>query len=173
VPVDVFQDAAARSRFVAAPTVDVARVGLGVAVRAGAPKPNISTTDTFKQTLLNATSIASIPESATGYSISRVFERLGITDLMKAKMKAQPNPAQVVAVVAKGEVELGLFLVNVLTAPGLEVVGPFPAEFQQEVVFTAAVAADTKEAAAARALIAFLKTPDIAAIIKASGMSPG
>ena len=173
VPVDVFQDAAARSRFVAGPTVDVARVGLGVAVRAGAPKPNISTADTFKQTLLNATSIASIPESATGYSISRVFERLGITDLMKAKMKAQPNPAQVVAVVAKGEVELGLFLVNVLTAPGLEVVGPFPAELQQEVVFTAAIAAETKEAEAARALIAFLRTPDIAAIIKASGMSPG
>ena len=92
---------------------------------------------------------------------------------MKAKMKAQPNPAQVVAVVAKGEVELGLFLVNVLTAPGLEVVGPFPAELQQEVVFTAAIAAETKEAEAARALIAFLRTPDIAAIIKASGMSPG
>ena len=110
VPVEVMQDAAARARFVAGPTTDIARVGLGVAVGVGVGIPNISTTDTFKQTLLNATSIASIPESATGYSISRVFERLGITDLMKAKMKAQPNPAQVVAVVAKGEVELGLFL---------------------------------------------------------------
>jgi molybdate transport system substrate-binding protein len=92
---------------------------------------------------------------------------------MKAKMKAQPNPAQVVAVVARGEAELGLFLVNVLTAPGLEVVGPFPAEVQQEVVFTAAVAAETREAEAARALIAFLRTTEIAALIQASGMNPG
>ena len=173
VPVDVMQDAAARGRFAAGPTVDIARVGLGVAVRAGAAKPNISTTETFRQTLLSASSVASIPESATGYSISRVFERLGITEAMKAKMKAQPNPAQVVAVVARGEAELGLFLVNVLTAPGLEVVGPFPAEVQQEVVFTAAVAAETREAEAARALIAFLRTTEIAALIQASGMNPG
>lgn len=65
-------------------------------------------------------------------------------------MRAQPNPAQVVAVVAKGEVELGIFLINVLTAPGLEVVGPFPAELQQNVVFTAAVGSETKEATAAK-----------------------
>ena len=60
-------------------------------------------------------------------------------------MRAQPNPVQVVAVVAKGEVELGIFLINVLTAPGLEVVGPFPAELQQNVVFTAAVGSEPKK----------------------------
>src|SRR5881394_4322260 len=103
VPVEVMQDASARAKFVAGPTIDIARVGLGVAVRSGAQKPEIGNADALKATLLKAQSIASIPESATGYSIARAFGRLGITEPMKAKMKAQPNPAQVVAVVAKGE----------------------------------------------------------------------
>jgi len=91
---------------------------------------------------------------------------------MKAKMKAQPNPEQVVAVVANGDVELGIFLINVLTAPGLDVVGPFQAEVQQNVVFTAAVASDSKEAGAANALIEYLKGPSAVAIIKSKGMNP-
>ena len=101
VPVEVTQDAAARAKFAAGPTFDVARVGLGVAVRAGAAKPDISTPDALKATLLKAQSVASIPASATGYSIAKVFDRLGITEPMKAKMKAQPTPAEVIAVVAK------------------------------------------------------------------------
>ncbi|EIG58437.1 ABC-type molybdate transport system, periplasmic component [Bradyrhizobium sp. WSM1253] len=173
VPVEVMRDAGARSHFAAGPTLDIARVGLGVAVRAGAPKPNISTSDALKAALLNAESVASIPESATGYSIAKVFERLGITEQMKAKMKAQPTPAQVVAVVAKGEAELALFLMNVLTVPGLDVVGPFPADLQQDVVFTAALGAGTKEAAAAKALVDYLKTPDAISVIKSKGMTPG
>ena len=136
VPVEMMQDAAARARFVGGPTINIARVGLGVAVRAGGPKPDISTPDALKAALFKADSVASIPESATGYSITKVFERLGITEPMKAKMKAQSTPAQVIAVVAKGEAELALFLMNVLIAPGLDVVGPFPAEVQQDVVFT-------------------------------------
>ncbi|HEY8670153.1 MAG TPA: substrate-binding domain-containing protein, partial [Terriglobales bacterium] len=172
VPVDVMQDTAARAKFATGPTLDIARVGLGVAVRAGAPKPDISTPNALKATLLMAQSVASIPESATGYSIAKVFERLGISDQMKAKMKAQPNPTQVVAVVAKGDVALGLFLVNVLTAPGIDVVGPFPAELQQDVVFTAALAADAKESGGATALMTYLKTPEAASIIRAKGMTP-
>jgi len=171
VPIDVMQDTDARAKFAPGPTVDIARVGLGVAVRAGEPKPDISTPDALKAALLNAKSVASIPESATGYSIAKVFDRLGISEPMKAKMKAQPNPAQVVAVVAKGEAELGVFLINVLTTPGLDVVGPFPAELQQDVVFTAALSADTKEAAGATALITYLKTREAAAIIRAKGMT--
>ncbi|MBR0848431.1 substrate-binding domain-containing protein [Bradyrhizobium diazoefficiens] len=173
VPVEVMQDAAARAKFAEGPTTDIARVGLGVAVRAGAAKPDIGTADAFKATLLKAHSIASIPESATGYSIARVFDRLGISEQMKARMKAQPNPAAVVAAVASGDVELGLFLSNVLTAPGLDLVGPFPAEVQENVVFTAAVASGAGDTAAARALIQFLKAPAAVAIIKSRGMTPG
>jgi molybdate transport system substrate-binding protein len=172
VPVEVMQDASARAKFVAGPTINIAHVGLGVAIRSGAAKPEIGTAAALKATLLNSQSVASIPESATGYSIARVFDRLGITEPMKAKMKAQPNPAQVVAVVAKGEAELGIFLINVLTAPGLDVVGPFPAELQENVVFTGAVGLESKDAAAAKALIDYLKGPAAVAIIKSKGMNP-
>jgi molybdate transport system substrate-binding protein len=102
-----------------------------------------------------------------------VFEHLGIGEAMKATVKSQATPAQLVQTVANGEVELGVFLTNVLTAPGLDLVGPFPAEVQRNVVFTSAVAADTREPEAAKAFITFLQTPAATAVIKAKGMNPG
>lgn len=173
VPVDVFKDAAAKARFALGPTIDIARVGYGVIVRSGAPRPDVSTPDALKKTLLGAQSIAFVPESAAGAYVIRVFDRLGITEAMKAKTRPQGSPSQIAPAVAKGDAELGVFLINVLIAPGVELAGSFPAELQQELVFTSAVAADSKEADAARAFIAFLTTPAATSVFKAKGMTPG
>ena len=173
VPVDVFKDAAAKARFAVGPTIDIARAGYGVAVRVGTPKPDLNTPAAFKKSMLDAQSIAYIPASAAGSYVTGVFERLGIAEQMKAKTKPQTATTQIPQAVAKGEAELGIFLINVLIAPGVELAGPFPAELQQELVFSAAIAADSKEADAARAFIQFLATPAATAVIKAAGMNPG
>jgi molybdate transport system substrate-binding protein len=173
VPVDVMKDAAARAKFASGATIDIARVGYGVAFRAGAPKPDVSTPQALKETLLKAQSVAFIPASAAGAYVLSVFQKLGIGDAMKAKTRPVTTTGAIPQAVAKGEAELGVFTMNVLIAPGVEIAGPFPAELQQDLIFTAAVAADSKEAAAAKAFIDYLRTPEAVGVLQAKGMTPG
>jgi molybdate transport system substrate-binding protein len=171
VPVEVMKSDAARAAFVPN-QVEVARVGMGVAVKAGAPKPDISTPEALKGTLLGAKSIASIPASATGVLLAQIYERLGITEEMKARIKAQPTPAAIAQSVANGESDLAVFLTNVITAPGVDLVGPFPPEVQLEVVYTGALSVGTKQAEAAKAFLAYVLSPEAAAVIRSKGMVP-
>jgi molybdate transport system substrate-binding protein len=173
VPIDVMKNQAARATFAPGVPMNIARVGFGLAVRADAPKPDVGTPEAFRQTLLQAQSITFLPESAAGAYVLKVFDRLGIADAMKAKTVAQTSPAAIPQAVAKGDAELGVFLTNVMIAPGVALAGPFPGDLQQDLVFVGAVAADSKAAEAANAFLAFLKTPEAAALFKAKGVTPG
>jgi len=173
VPQDVFLDAAARAQFVPDQIPTVARVGLAVAVRAGAARPDIGTAEALKQTLLRAQAVASIPASATGTQLAAVYRQLGIADEMQAKVKAAAGPAQIIEAVAKGDCDLAVFLINVLSDPRLDLVGPFPAEVQREVVYATSVAANSTHGEVARAFIAYLRSAAAAAVIKAKAMTPG
>jgi molybdate transport system substrate-binding protein len=172
-PADVYKDQATRVQFTSQTMPQVARIGIGVAVRAGAPKPDIGTPEALKQALLKSRSIASIPASATGAYLATVYDRLGIAEEVGARMKAQREPREIAVAVDKGEAELAVFILNILTDPRLDVVGPLPTELQRETVYWAGIAAGARDPAAAKAFIAYLMSPDGAAVIKAKGMTPG
>ena len=171
LPREFLNDAEAAGKLVGS-TTDIARVGLGVAVRAGASKPDIATPEAFKQALIKAKSVATIPASAAGAQIMKLFERLGVQDEIKGKLLAAPSPVKLVEAMAAGQAELGIFLVNVVTAPGLDVVGPVPAALDQQIVYSTGVARDAAQADAARAFAAFLQSPAAKAVLKARGLTP-
>ena len=167
-------DLVKEGKLVAAGRVDIARAGAGLAARKGAPKPDISTTEGFKHALLEAKSIAYVEAGATAPYIKSLFERLGIADQIKPKLKPQPTSNPAAKAVANGEAELGITQISeILPYEGAQLLGPIPAEIQLYTVYPAALAADTKEGDAARALIKFLTAPAAIAVLKEKGLSPG
>jgi molybdate transport system substrate-binding protein len=166
-------DLVKQGKIAAATRKDVAKSGAGVAIRKGAPKPDIATTEAFKRTLLDAKSITYVEQGATGIYLRGVFEHLGIAEALKAKTKLLGNvPAA--EVVAKGEAEIGLTqIAEILPFPGAELAGPLPAEIQIYTVFEAGVSAAAKEGEAAKAFVQFLTAPAAAPVIKAKGLEPG
>jgi molybdate transport system substrate-binding protein len=151
---------------------DIARTGLGVIVRAGAPKPDISSADAFKRAMLNAKSITYSKGGVTDIYLTSLFKRLGIAEQMKSKTKY--GPAGVFAqIVAKGEAELGLTTISSIEpGSGAELVGPFPSELQHYVGYTGGVGAAAKEGETGKALLNFLKAPAAVPVLKAKGMEP-
>ena len=156
----------AEGRIAAGTNVDLARTYLGMAVRAGAPKPDISTVDAFKQTLLRAKSVT-FDSSTTGiYLTTNLFPRLGIAEEM-----ARKSTTSGVAAVARGDAEIAVQPISeILPVRGVDLVGTIPAEVQYVAVFAAAVVAGSKEMEASNRLIAFLASEATTAAMKKNGM---
>jgi molybdate transport system substrate-binding protein len=151
--------------------VDLARSGIGVAVRAGAPRPDLSSVDTFMRALRRAKSVAH-SSSASGIYLRGLFQRLGLYDTLGDRIR-QIEGEPVGAVVARGEAEIGFQQVSeLLPVPGIDYVGPLPPDVQQFTVFAAGIATRAREPDGARALVAFLTAPAAAPIIRRSGMEP-
>lgn len=150
---------------------NIARSGIGVEVRSGARKPDISSVDAFKRALLDAKSIAFL-RVGSGLYLAGLLERLGISEAIKSKV-TRPESDIVSELVARGEVELGMTVITqILTTPGVDLVGPLPPEIQSHVTFTAGVSSQSKVPDAARQLIRFLTGPAAIAVIRAQGMEP-
>jgi molybdate transport system substrate-binding protein len=161
-------DLIAEGRIPRGTEIDLAQTPVGVSVRAGAPKPDISTVDAFKQTLLRANSVT-FTSSTTGiYLTTKLFPRLGIADEIAKKLTTTG-----VAAVAKGDAEIAVQPVSELIHfPGADFVGTIPAEIQYISVFSAALVTGSKEPDAAKRLIAFFASEKAAAAIRNSGMEP-
>ena len=149
----------------------IARSGLALAIRKGAQKPDVSSSDAFKRTLLNAKSIAYAKEGASGVYFAELVQRLGIADALKAKSTLTSTGDAVNEAVTHGTVELGVLPVSeILPVAGMEVGGVFPADVQSYIVMVAGVGANAKQGAAARDLVKFLTAPAQLPVIKAKGM---
>ena len=153
--------------------VDLAKSGVGVGVKAGAPKPDISTTEALKRTLLAAKSIG-YSTGPSGIYMIGAFQRMGIADEIKPKLKQTPTGVFVGSIIANGEAEIGFQQVSEVSHfAGVDYVGPLPAEIQQFTTFSSGIIAGAKEADAAKALVNFITAPAAAAVFKKIGMEPG
>jgi molybdate transport system substrate-binding protein len=152
---------------------DIARTGVGVSVRAGAPKPDIGTVEAFKRTLLAARAIAHSKEGASGVYFRGLLDRLGIRAQIDPKLIGSPPGAGgLVSPVVTGRADMVVGTMSAIMEPGVELVGPIPDELQNWVTFTAGISTASKDAAAAQALIRFLTARAAHAAIKAKGMQP-
>lgn len=151
--------------------VDIATSWIAASVRAGAPRPDIGTSDAFRRTLLAAPSIA-YSTGPSGVYLIELFKRMGIADAVAHKV-TQIKGEPVGASVARGEAAIGFQQMSeLLPVPGIDIIGPLPADIQEVTTFSAALHAQTQVADAARELMAFLRAPAAHAIIRSKGMAP-
>ena len=165
-------DLVKQGKVVAGSRVDLVRSSIGMAVRAGAPKPDISSVAALKQTLLRAKSIAYSASASGVYLSTEMFQRLGIADQVLPKSK-NAEGQRVGALVARGEAEIGFQQISeLLPEPGIDYVGPLPPEVQRVTVFSAGIAVGAKKPQEARALIKFLASENAIGVIKKTGLEP-
>ena len=171
-----FQEVLASGNVVASSATTLARVAVVVVVRNGAPKPDISTPEAVKRMLLAARSI-SYPDpsgSASGANFMETIKKLDLIDQMQPKTKSATGGAGALAMVAKGEVDIGFcFLTEAKRAPGIDIVGSLPHEISTSTSLVGFVSTHARDPAAAKALLDYLSSPDAAAIYTAQGLQPG
>jgi molybdate transport system substrate-binding protein len=168
----VLDDLIKRGRIVADTRSVIGRSGIGVGVRDGAPKPDISSVAAFKRTLLSAKAVAYPGEGASGKYFAGLVERLGIAAQMKPRMRPMPADYNV-EMVAAGDADLVVVVVSRISGvPGVQLVGRIPEELQTWIGFTAGVGSHAREPHMARAMLRFFTSPDAAAMLKANGVEP-
>jgi molybdate transport system substrate-binding protein len=156
---------------VAGSTVDLAQSGVGIAVRAGASKPDISTVDALRRTLLEAKSVAFSRLGASGIYFGSVIERLGIAD--EVRRKAHISDSFVGEVAARGDAEIAVQQISELKAvAGIDIVGPLPDDVQKISVFTAGIFRAARNPDGAKKLIAYLADPRLAGVVSSTGLEP-
>ena len=165
----------ATGKIVAGSRINLAGVDIGVMVKEGAPKPDVSTVEAFKQALLAAKTVAYLDPASGGSSgiyIDKLLERLGIADQVRPKAKLKKG-GHVADFIASGEAELGLHQISeILPVKGVVLVGPLPKEIQNTTIYAAGLSATAKNKEAAQAMIKYLSGPDAAAVLKSKGMGP-
>jgi molybdate transport system substrate-binding protein len=173
IPEDVMNYEIVQGKISSQTRVQIARAGLGVGVRTGAPKPNTDTVDDFKRVLLDAKSVSYVTTEPSGKQVTQDFRNLGIEEAMKSKTISKESTAQVWEAIAGGEAELGFgFIPNVKSARGVEFAGPFPSGLQFYTVIAAAVRAASDQSDAAEAFIKYLTNSDSDAAMRANGLEP-
>jgi molybdate transport system substrate-binding protein len=170
---DVLDDLIKQGKIAAGTRADISRTGLGMGVRAGAPKPEIATPEALKQTLLSAKSISFNPTGASAAHTYDMFARLGITDAVNSKLMLDAEAGRPQMNVAGGKAELVISLIpEIKFFPGVDLVGPILAEFQSYVNFSGGIATNAREPQAANALLQFITGAGVVPILKAKGMEP-
>lgn len=158
---------------VAGSRVDFAQSGTGMAVKKGAPKPDISSVDAFRKKLLATKSIG-YSTGPSGLYMINVFEKMGIADQVKGKLKQTPSGVFVGTLIATGESEIGFQQISELVHfDGIDYVGPLPGDLQRMTMFSTGLHADSKQADAAKALVKFITAPAAASVIRKHGLEPG
>jgi molybdate transport system substrate-binding protein len=164
------KDLTAQGKIVAGSATNLSKTGIGIGVRKGAPKPDVSTADAFRRAMLNVKSVG-LSTGPSGVYLEKLFERLGIADSVKPKIRQIPSGGTVAPLVASGEAEIGFQQISEIAhADGIDYVGPLPGDLQLISVFTAGVHTGAKHPADAQALVKFLVAPAGLAVMKKHGL---
>jgi molybdate transport system substrate-binding protein len=172
LPRAMIEDLQKQDKLISDPVTDIGSTNVALAIRAGASRPDISSVDTFKQTLMAAKSIVYADPAKGGVSgvyFTRVLDKLGLAGELKSKTTLVPG-AQAAEVVARGDAELGVAMASeIVPVNGAEMLGPLPGEFGSTFVYTAGIARGTRSLDVARTFVEFLKGPDAVSVLKAKG----